>query len=394
MTTNQISNERISSVDIVRGIVMVIMTIDHVRDLTGNGFVTTQPLNLHTTTTALFFTRWITHLCAPTFVFLSGTSACLSIKSNTNINEARNFLLKRGLWLVIVNFTINNFAIFFDIHFGVLFSQVIAAIGFGLIGVALLLKLPIKAILAIGILIVFSHDLFIGMSFAKGSWPEMVWTLFMKAGFFPLSPDRGLLMSYPIIPWLGIMLAGFSFGKLFGLPAEKRKQVFLKIGLGVIALFVVIRALNFYGDPSPWSVQKTKWFTVLSFINTNKYPPSLLFTLMTLGISITLLSFFEGVKNKITNFFSVYGKVPLFYWLLHWFIIHFVAMAVFFSQGYHWSDLQFHGTSMGHPQNGGGLSLRGLYIAWACVVIILYPVTKWYANYKSAHREKEWLKYL
>src|SRR5580704_10008500 len=134
MTTNQISNERISSVDIVRGIVMVIMTIDHVRDLTGNGFVTTQPLNLHTTTTALFFTRWITHLCAPTFVFLSGTSACLSIKSNTNINEARNFLLKRGLWLVIVNFTINNFAIFFDIHFGVLFSQVIAAIGFGLIG--------------------------------------------------------------------------------------------------------------------------------------------------------------------------------------------------------------------------------------------------------------------
>lgn len=394
MTTNQVSNERIRSIDIVRGIVMVIMAIDHVRDLAGNEFITTGPTNLQTTTTALFFTRWITHLCAPTFVFLSGTSAYLSVKNNPNINKARNFLLKRGLWLVIVNFTINNFAIFFDIHFGVLFSQVIAAIGFGLIGVALLLKLPIKAMLAISILIIFSHDLLTGITFAKGSWAEMLWTLFMKAGFFQLFPDRSLLMSYPIIPWLGIMLAGFSFGKLFGLPGEKRKQVFLKIGLATIALFVIIRALNFYGDPSPWVIQKTKLFTVLSFINTTKYPPSLLFTLMTLGISITLLSVFEGIKNKITSIVSVYGKVPLFYWLLHWFIIHFLAIAIFLSQGYHWSDFQFQGFSMGHPKNGGGLNLPGLYAAWACVVILLYPISKWYANYKSAHREKEWLKYL
>jgi len=394
MTTNQVSNERIRSIDIVRGIVMVIMAIDHVRDVAGNESISTAPTNLQTTTTALFFTRWITHLCAPTFVFLSGTSAYLSVKNNPNINNARNFLLKRGLWLVIVNFTINNFAIFFDIHFGVLFSQVIAAIGFGLIGVALLLKLPIKAILAISILIIFGHDLFTGISFGKGSWVEMLWTLFTQSGFFQLSPDRSLVMSYPIIPWLGVMLAGFCFGKLFVLPAEKRKQVFLKIGLATIALFVIIRALNFYGDPSPWAVQKTKLFTVLSFINTTKYPPSLLFTLMTLGISITLLSLVEDMKNKITSIVSVYGKVPLFYWLLHWFIVHFLAIGIFLWQGYHWSDLQFQGFAMGHPKNGGGVGLPGLYAAWAFVVILLYPISKRYANYKSAHREKEWLKYL
>jgi uncharacterized membrane protein len=394
MPANPISKERITSVDFVRGIVMIIMALDHCRDLLGNDSITTGPTNLQTTTIALFFTRWITHLCAPTFVFLSGTSAYLSMKNHTNVAETRNFLFKRGLWLVIVNFTINNFAIFFDIHFGVLFSQVIAAIGFGFICLGILLKLPAKVIAMFGLIIIFGHDLFMGVSFAKGSFAEMVWTLFMTAGFFQVSPNTSLLMSYPIIPWLGVMLAGFGFGALFNLPVEKRKSLFLKIGLSVICLFILIRFTNFYGDVFQWSTQRTKFFTFLSFINTTKYPPSLLFTLMTLGISITLLSIFENRQSKIIKVVSVYGKVPLFYWLLHWFIIHFLAMAIFMSEGYHWKDLQFGGLGMGHPKSGGGLGLPGLYVAWLGVVIFLYPVSKWYWNYKSAHKENKWLKYL
>ncbi|HEY2722066.1 MAG TPA: heparan-alpha-glucosaminide N-acetyltransferase domain-containing protein [Chitinophagaceae bacterium] len=393
MSANSTSKERITSVDLVRGIVMIIMALDHCRDLLGNDS-TANPTNLQTTTIGLFFTRWITHLCAPTFVFLSGTSAFLAMKNRINIAGARNFLLTRGIWLVIVNFTINNFAIFFDIHFGVLFSQVIAAIGFGFICLGLLLKLPVKIIALLGLIIIFGHDLFLGVSFPKGSFAEMVWTLFMNAGLFQLSPNTSLLMSYPIIPWLGIMLVGFGFGALFNLPIEKRKNLFLKIGLSVIGLFIIIRFINFYGDPSPWSIQKTGIFTILSFINTTKYPPSLLFSLMTLGISITLIAIFENRQNKIIKLVSVYGKVPLFYWLLHWFIIHFVAMAIFMCQGYHWKDLQFGGFAMGHPKNGGGLGLPGLYIAWLSVVIFLYPISRWYGNYKWAHKENKWLSYL
>jgi uncharacterized membrane protein len=393
MSANPVLKQRIISVDFVRGIVMIIMALDHCRDLLGNDS-TTNPTNLQTTTTALFFTRWITHLCAPTFVFLSGTSAYLSMQNQTDIIATRNFLFKRGVWLVLVNFTINNFAIFFDIHFSVLFSQVIAAIGFGFIFLSMLIKLPLKIIVSLGLIIIFGHDLLIGISFAKGSFAEMVWTLYMKAGFFQLSGNTSLVMSYPIIPWLGIMLAGFSFGALYNFSPEKRKKIFLKIGLSAILLFIIIRFSNLYGDPFQWSTQKTKFFTFLSFINASKYPPSLLFALMTLGISIVILSVVEGMQNKITRLISVYGKVPLFYWLLHWFIIHFLAIAIFLSQGYHWNDFQFGGFGMGHPKNGGGLGLPELYIPWVAVVILLFPISKWYSNYKSAHKENKWLKYL
>jgi uncharacterized membrane protein len=385
--------KRISSIDIVRGMVMMIMALDHVRDLMHVNPLTVSPTDLATTTPALFMTRWITHLCAPTFVFLSGTSAFLSVQNQTSIKGSRNFLLKRGIWLVFLNFTINNFAIHFDIHFGVLFSQVIAAIGFGFIGLALLLKLPTRTIAIIGLLIIFSHDLLRGISFSNAPL-NMIWQLFMGVGLFPITPNTNFLVSYPIIPWLGIMLAGYSFGSLFNLADAKRKKLFLKIGFGSIALFVLLRAVNIYGDGFHWSVQKNRLYTLLSFINTTKYPPSLLFTLMTLGISITLLSLLNNIQNKTTDVISVYGKVPLFYWLFHWFIVHFVAMGVFLSQGYHWSDMQFAGFGFGRPQNGGGLSLPGVYIAWIGIVAFFYPICKWYWKYKQSHKEKRWLRYL
>jgi uncharacterized membrane protein len=386
--------KRIQSIDFVRGIVMIIMVLDHTRDFLHSNPLGQNPTDLATTSPALFMTRWITHLCAPTFVFLSGTSAYLSMQNHANFSESRRFLFTRGLWLVFVNFTINNFAIFWDIHFSVLFSQVIAVMGFGFIDLGLLLKLSPRTLGILGLVIIFGHDLFQGISFPQSPALNVVWTLFMGVNFFQITPNLALLISYPIIPWLGIMLVGFSFGTFLNLPSETRKKLFLQLGLGALALFALIRTFNIYGDASHWAFQKNGLFSFLSFINTSKYPPSLLFTLMTLGISLVLLSVFDTVQNKVTDTISVIGKVPLFYWLLHWFVVHFVAMGVFLAQGFHFSDLQFTGMGFGRPKEGGGLPLLGVHIAWWCIVIFLDPIAKWYGDYKRTHPEKTWLRYL
>ncbi|MBS1936053.1 MAG: hypothetical protein JST96_18780, partial [Bacteroidetes bacterium] len=307
---------------------------------------------------------------------------------------SRNFLIKRGISLVIINFTINNFGIFFDIHFGVLFFQVIAAIGFALIGLGLMIKLPAKTIGIIGVLVIFAHDLFDKINFPGNSFASVAWSIFMGTGFFPIAENHSFVVSYPIIPWLAVAMAGFGFATFFNLSVEKRKKIFFRIGIAVIALFIVIRALNFYGDPAPWSGQPRGIFTFLSFINTTKYPPSLLFILMTVGISVLFLSLIDGIQNKVTDIISTYGKAPLFYWLLHWFVIHFAAMIIFLLQGFRFHDLQFSGFGMGRPEKGGGLNLPELYLLWACIVIILYPVCKWFGNYKANHREIKWIHYL
>ncbi len=387
--------KRLTSIDFLRGLVMIIMALDHTRDFIHANPLGQSPTDLSTTTLALFLTRWITHLCAPTFVFLSGTSAFLSMQNNPNSNENRRFLLTRGLWLVFVNFTINNFAIFFDIHFSVFFSQVIAVIGFGFIGLSLLLKFSPRTLLIIGLIIIFGHNVFDGVSFPSNPALNIIWALFMGSNFFQITPAHALLISYPIIPWLGIMLVGFSFGALYNLPTENRKKLFLQLSLSTLVIFVLLRTFNIYGDISHWSFQKNGLYSFFSFINTTKYPPSLLFTLMVLGVSISLLSVFDTIQNKITDVISVYGKVPLFYWLLHWFVIHFVAMGIFFIQGFHWSDFQFEGFGFGHPKGGGGgLSLSGVYLAWIGIVLFMYPVSHWYGNYKMQHKEKTWLRYL
>ena len=221
--------KRITSIDFVRGLVMIIMALDHVRDIIILPIYPQDPTALETTTPALFATRWITHLCAPTFVFLSGTSTYLSMKNQANFSESRHFLFKRGLWLVLLNFTIVNFGIFFDIKFSVLFSQVIAAIGVGFLGLALLLKLPVRTIGIIGLIIIFGHDLFSGINFPQNAPLNVVWTLLMQVGFYQLTPNVAFLISYPFLPWLGIMLAGYGCGELFNLPSENRKKLFLKI---------------------------------------------------------------------------------------------------------------------------------------------------------------------
>lgn len=385
---------RIYSIDFVRGLVMVIMALDHTRDLMHLTGPTQDPSNLATTTPILFFTRWITHLCAPTFVFLSGASAYLSVQKQGNIRESRRFLFSRGLWLIILEFTVINFLLWTDIHFRILVTQVIAAIGFGLIVLGALSKVSAKTIGIIGLVIVFGHNLLAGIAFPDHPVQQFFWSLFFNLGVFPVTPNFTFAVLYPLIPWLGILLCGFAAGALFNLPDAKRKKTLLQIGLASLTLFVALRSYNIYGNPANWSLQKDPVFSLLSFINTSKYPPSLQFDLMTLGIMFLMLYAADGIKNKFINLISVFGKVPLFYYLAHWVLVHSAMFIMVFLQGFQWSDLQFGPFLFGRPAEGSGVGLGGVYAIWVSIVLLLYPLCKWYGNYKAVHKEKAWLRYL
>ncbi len=372
---------------------MIIMALDHVRDLIHINSVTQRPTDLTTTTPILFFTRWITYLCAPIFVFLAGTSAYLSFESKGNSSASRKFLLKRGLWLVLLEFSLVNFALFFDAGFHTLIFEVIAAIGFGFIILSLMLKLSLRAISIIGLIIIFGYGLLQLIPFVPGSKIDTIVSLFFSSGAFPISSNRVFLMAYPPIPWLGIMLVGFASGKLFELPVDERRMVFIRIGLGSLFLFAILRFINIYGDPVPWSFQKNLIFSFLSFININKYPPSLLFCLITLGIMFLILAIAER-KNRLTPIFTVYGKVPLFYFVLHFYIIHSLLLIILFLQGIRWSEMTFATGTFGRP-NGieSGLRLWAVYLIWIIIVTLLYLPCKRFGKYKSDHHYW-WLRYL
>ena len=372
---------------------MMIMALDHTRDLLHVTSITQQPTDLSTTTTVLFFTRWITHLCAPTFVFLAGASAYLSFKKKNNISESRNHLLKRGIWLIILDFTIVNFGLWFDIHFNVFLFDVLSAIGFGFIILSFLLKCSAKTIGIIGLAIIFLHNLSPFVPLAETSLFKQIFIPFFSPVAFPLGEGINFVVGYPPIPWLGIILVGFSLARIFEQPIELRKKIFLKIGMLSLFLFVLIRFINIYGDSFPWTTQKNSFFTLLSFINVTKYPPSLLFCLLTLGSMFLIFSLIEGMKNKFTAIVTVYGKVPLFYFVIHWFIIHPLMFLMVFLQGFKSSDLVY-GFNFGRPKDGSGVNLWLIYLIWIFVVAILYPICKWYGKYKQNHKEKKWLSYL
>lgn len=387
--------QRINSIDFTRGLVMIIMALDHVRDLMHSTSLTQDPTNLTTTTVSLFFTRWITHLCAPTFVFLSGTSAYLSLQHSASVQSNQRFLLTRGLWLIILEFTLINFALWFDVSFRILALQVIGAIGFGLIILSLLLRLSNRIILAVGLVIIVFHNLLQDVSFATNSPLHIAWSLLFRPGVFPLSQQFIFAVLYPLIPWLGIMLTGFGMGSLFMRPIQQRRNTLCWLGGATLGVFILLRFINLYGDPAPWTPQKNSLFTLLSFINTTKYPPSLLYTSMTLGIALLLLALVDGVSNSVTRLVTVYGRVPLFYYLIHWYLIHSLMVGLMLLQGFQWSDLSFAPFGLGRPLNAtSGIELVGVYLVWASVVVLLYPLCRWYWNVKKANKTIWWLRYI
>jgi uncharacterized membrane protein len=394
--------KRISSIDIARGLVMVIMALDHTRDFLHGWSRTNTPTDLAVTTPLLFFTRWITHFCAPAFVFLAGTSAALAIKASPDPRAARRWLLRRGLVLIVVEFTLVNFGLSFDPQFRLLIFEVIATIGAGFILLSFLSRLPVRFLLPLSILLIFGLGL---LPTAGGMAPppanettlalsaRIIRTLAFSLGGFQLTPRLLFTIAYPILPWLGIMLAGFTASRWFEKPGPERKKLFLRLGLFTVALFIALRLTNWYGDPSPWSPQKNPVFTLLSFLDVSKYPPSLLFTLMTLGGLFLLLAAAGQRDNRATRILLVYGRVPLFYFLVHFYLIHLIMFAVLFLQGFPPADLQFGPFQYGRPATGGGIPIGGVYAIWIGVVIVMYPLCRWYGRYKANHPEKTWLRY-
>ncbi|MBP6619286.1 MAG: DUF1624 domain-containing protein [Leadbetterella sp.] len=382
--------KRIQSIDFARGLVMVIMALDHVRDLMHNDAFIQDPTDLNTTTPILFFTRWITHLCAPTFVFLSGVSVFMSFESSKNLDEVRSFLLKRGFWLLLLEVTVVNFGIWFDIHFQTIMFQVIGTIGLGFVLLSFLLKFTTSYIGKIGFLLLMLYPLLALIPFSDGI-RNSAGILFFPA-LIPIGKSLTFFMSYPPIPWLAIMMLGFGFGRLF--LDKNNKALFLKYGLIFLALFLILRAFNIYGDPAVWSVQKNSVYTLLSFFNVSKYPPSPLYVFVTLGVVFLLMWLAEGRSNKLIEVLKVYGKVPLFYYLIHWYVVHLTMFAIVFAQGYKVSDLVFGPFKFGRPEAGGGVSLPYVYLIWLAIVVLMYPLCKWYGAYKEANKLKKWLRYL
>ena len=393
------TKNRIDSIDVLRGIVMVIMAIDHVRDFVHDQAYTADPLNVLTTTPFLYFTRWITHLCAPTFVFLSGLSIYLqSIRKSKT--ELSSFLFKRGIWLIFVEFGLISLAITFNPFYNLLLLQVIWAIGISMIMLGFLIRLPFKLILAIGLLIVFGHNLLDILEAEPGFKAGFWWDLLHHGSFaiYPIVGDHFLAIMYPFVPWMGLMILGYCFGIFFTakFTSAERQKILLRFALSLLGFFVVLRAINIYGDPHPWTTQKNGFYTFLSFINVNKYPPSLAYMSVMIGIAILVLAFLENIQNKLTNVFRVFGRTAFFYYILHFYIAHVIAMLLFFYRGHSMDDaingLQKIPFLFAIASEGVGLG--GVYLLWILLIIGLYPLCKWYDAYKSAHKEKWWLSYL
>ena len=389
------TNQRILSVDLLRGIVMIIMALDHTRDFFHNQALTDDPLNLTTTTPILFFTRWITHYCAPIFVFLSGTAAYLQGSRKTK-KELSSFLIKRGLWLIFIEIFILNLFFSFDIFYTVIGLQVLWAIGISMFFLGLLIWLPFEVLLAIGLIIVLGHNSLDFYEFANPGKQRVVYDLVHHFGMFTLWGNHQLLILYPFLPWTGLMILGYCLGKVLKNDDVKYRKKFLTVtGLLVIVLFIIVRWINVYGNPEPWSAQKNSFYTFLSFINTHKYPPSLLYMCMTIGPALLFIAWFDNIQNGLTKIISVYGRVPFFYYLLHFFLIHFISSIFYLMRGHTFQE------GLSHPEGfanfmktGEGVSLGMVYIIWLAVVISLYPLCKWYDKYKINHKEKWWLSYL
>ena len=390
------NNNRITSIDLLRGTIMIIMVLDHVRDYFHAGAFLYGPLDLAKTNAPVFFTRWITHFCAPIFMLLAGTAAFLFGQKKTK-KELSGFLFKRGLWLVFLEFTVINFGWNFNIQFPNLFLIVIWALGISMMVLAALIHLPKRIILIACLVVVMGHNLLDAVHIPGNTLSSFGWALLHEQNFFSLGREN-FLVGYPLVPWIAVMPLGYCLGEWYagGYDAGKRKKQLIVAGIAAIILFIVLRYTNLYGDPSKWSVQKNPLFTFLSFINVTKYPPSLLYLLITLGPALLLLAAMEKLQGAAVKVISIYGRVPMFFYLLHIYLVHLMAMI---ASGL-FTNVAWQNWILRQPVwfntdlKGYGFSLGVVYLVWILVVVALFPLCKRYDHYKQAHKEKWWLSYL
>lgn len=396
-------NTRIDSIDILRGLVMVVMALDHTRDYFS--YLRFEPENLASTWTALFLTRWVTHFCAPLFFFLAGTGAFFYGRRRTPA-ELTRFLWTRGLWLIVLEFTLVGTAWTFQFPFG--FFGVIWALGASMVLLAAAVRLPVRWLGALSVIMIATHDLLDGIrpeQFGSMGW---VWTVLHVRGFVELPFHLEELVLFQIIPWVGVMGAGYAFGTLFLLEPERRQRLIFRLGVACTLAFILLRATNIYGNPpagpggvsqGDWHIQPTVEKTVILFLDVEKYPPSLQFLLMTLGPSFLLLAWRdkrgsrEARPSALASVLGTYGRVPLFYYVLHLYLIHTLAvlMAVLFHQPFEWL---LHGAFfLNRLPDGYGHGLPFIYLMWLAAVVILYLPCRWWAELKRT-RKNWWLSYL
>jgi uncharacterized membrane protein len=388
--------KRVESIDLLRGIVMIIMAIDHVRDYFHKEAFIYSPTDLEQTNVPLFFTRWITHFCAPVFILLAGISAYL-YGNKKGIKELSFFLWTRGLWLIFVELFILSLFRTFNPTFHYFNLQVIWVIGLSMIILSAIIRLSLGWLLSIGFLLVGAHNLLDSVHFPSHNFLSFLWSLLHNMDRFTFG-GFDFFVHYPLLPWLGVMILGYSIGSLYApaFDATRRKRILLIVGLSSIVLFVLLRVGSFYGDPSPWKIQRSPAFSFMSFINVTKYPPSLLYVLVTLGPACLFLALTERPLNKWTARISIFGRVAMFYYLAHILLIHLGAVIGALIQGYSASDMVLSTSVDASPQlKGFGFSLPAVYLVWTTLILLLYPLCKWFDKYKRANVQRyRWLSYL
>jgi len=400
------SRVRIESVDLLRGLIMVIMMLDHTRDFVHRDAFSFDPTDVSRTFPVLFFTRWITHFCAPLFVFLAGTAVSFQEARGRSKAQLSRLLVTRGLWLIALELVVLRPLLFFNFKYGELlfFMQVIWVTGWSMIVLAGAIHLPWRWTIALSLSVIAFHNLLDGVRVTTFNGPgtpipgfwESVWYVLHRQGpIFPLGfPGPVVFVVYPLIPWPAVMLAGYAFGALYRKEEGQRRRALLLLGGAIVAGFVVIRLINAYGDPVSWTMRFGAAKAVLSFLALSKYPPSLLYLMMTIGPGILFLAFAERhASSALARVFITFGRVPLFFYALQWIVSHGLAVTVTWMAGkpvgYLFSNIGF----AGPPPTGVGFGLPVVYALWILGVILLYPLCVWFASVKARRRDW-WLSYV
>jgi uncharacterized membrane protein len=399
--SDALPRRRLTAVDALRGLVMIIMALDHARDFFHAGAMSQSPTDLATTTPLLFATRWVTHLCAPVFMFLAGTSAFLwlQVPGRTTAGLSR-FLVTRGLWLIVLEILVMRFA--FDLTYSLgmpVLLITLFALGSSMLVLAVLVHLPSRIVAAMSVAVILLHNVTDGVRSEQFAGLGWLWTLLHQPGAILLGPVVAVV-GYPVVPWFAVMALGYACGSIVQQPSAQWRRTAWRAGLALTIGFVILRAINVYGDPSPWSVQPSAVGTVLSFLNTTKYPASLSFLLMTLGPAALLLAWLSARDLGDRHPLLVFGRVPLFYFLVHFLLLHLLLVAATFvrygsgAAAFLWRAPP----SMGGPRElfppDFGYGLGGVYLAWAVAVMLMYPLCQWFGALRRRRADWWWLSYL
>ena len=390
---------RIQSVDALRGAIMMLMAIDHIRDFVARSAQQFLPTDLTRTTPAIFFTRWITHFCAPVFMLTAGLGAYLWMtRGHHSKGELSRLLISRGIWLIVLEVTILRLILLSQISFTAnpVLLIILWAIGLSMIALAGLIYLPTRVLIGVSIAIIALHNLLENVSAERFGWAAWIWNILYQRGVIAFAGIR-FRPAYPVLPWIGVVAGGYCLGMVFDWDADRRRRFLVRLGLALAASFVVVRAINIYGDPLRWSHQASPLFTVLSFLNVTKYPPSLDFLLMTLGPAIVVMAWLEKVHFQFANPLIVFGRVPFFYYGAHLLLAHLIAIGMNFVRYGAKPFLLIAPPSMGGPSElfpaDYGFPLWTVYAVWVVVLLLLYPACLWFARLKQ-RRHDWWLTYL